>query len=219
MSKWRILGRVLGVIVICIGLFYLWFDYSFRRSFRHAFGPQFSADIHDLSVAFKGQMGALYLGKKSDLPTLVDGRTFPDKANQLLAAYRSNPEKYIKYAKFSDTVLSASQVGDELLKTPPPTRLPSTSDELSSMRSDLRRDSWGHPFCIVSTDKLAFVVSLGPEVHAPFTCHTLHIDNEIRKSERRIFQTPSGEVVLKIDRSAATPSLSQALSSLPSTRD
>jgi len=134
MSKWRILGRVLGVIVICTGLFYLWIDYSFRRSFRVVFGPQFSADIHDLSVAFKGQMGALYLGKQSDLPTLVDSRTFPDKTKQLLAAYRSNPERYIKYAKFTDTVVSASQVGDELLKTPPPARLPSTSDELSSMR-------------------------------------------------------------------------------------
>jgi hypothetical protein len=219
MSKWRILGRVLGVVVICAGLFYLWVDYSVRRSFRLAFGPQFSADIHDLSVAIKGQMGAFYLGKKSDLPALVDGRTFPDKTNQLLAAYRSNPEKYIKYAKFTDTVLSASQVGDELLKTPPPAELPSTSDELSSMRPDLRRDPWGHPFCIVSTDKLVFVVSFGPEAHPPFTCQTLRIDNEIRKSERRIFQTPSGEVVLKIDRNSTTHSLSQALSSLPSTPD
>jgi len=33
----------------------------------------------------KRQMGAVYLGKKSDLPTLVDGRAFPDEANQLLA--------------------------------------------------------------------------------------------------------------------------------------
>jgi hypothetical protein len=144
---------------------------------------------------------------------------FPDKTKQLLAAYRSNPEKYMKYAKFTDTVVSASQVGDELLKTPPPARLPSTSDELSSMRSDLRIDSWGHPFCIVSTDELAFVVSFGPDAHAPFACHTLRIGNEIRKSERRIFQTPSGEVVLKIDRRAAAPSLSQVLSSPPSTRD
>src|SRR5579859_5973268 len=219
MSKWRILGRALGVVVICIGLFYLWIDYSLRRSFHLAFGPQFSADIHDLSVAFKGQMGALYLGKKSDLPVLVDGGTVPDKTKQLLAAYRRNPEKYIKYAKLTETVFSASQVGDELLKTPPPAKLPSTSDELSSMRSDIRRDSWGHPFCIVSTDKLAFVVSLGPDAHAPFACYTIHIGNEIRKSERRVFQTPSGEVVLKIDRSAATPSLSQALSSLPPSRD
>jgi hypothetical protein len=163
-------------------------------------------------------MGAFYLGKKSDLPALANGRTFPDETNQLLAAYRSNPEKYIKYAKFSDTVLSASQVGDELLKTPPPVELPSTSDGLSSMRPDLRRDPWGHPFCIISIDKLVFVVSFGPDAR-PFTCQKLHIDNEIRKSERRIFQTSSGEVVLKIDRSTSTHSLSQALSSLPSTPD
>jgi hypothetical protein len=165
----------------------------------------------------KRQMGAVYLGKKSDLPTLVDGRTFPDEANQLLAVYRSNPEKYIKYAKLTDTVFSASQVGEELLKTPPPAKLPSTSDELSSMRSDIRRDSWGHPFCIVSTEKLVFVVSFGPETGPPFNCQTLRIDNAIRKSERRIFQTRSGEVVLKIDGVTATHSLSQVLSSLQST--
>ena len=72
MSKCRILGRALGVVVICAGLFYLWADYSLRRSFRLEFGPQFSADIHDLSVAIKGQMGAFYLGKKSDLPALAN---------------------------------------------------------------------------------------------------------------------------------------------------
>jgi hypothetical protein len=45
MSKWRILGRVLGVVVICVGLSYLWVDYSIRRSLRLAFGPSFSADV------------------------------------------------------------------------------------------------------------------------------------------------------------------------------
>jgi hypothetical protein len=217
MSKWRILGRVLGVAVICAGLLYLWVDYSLRRSFRLALGPQFGADVEDMVVATKGLMFEFYFDQKSYLSALANAKAHSDKINQVLAAYRSDPEKYKKYAKLADTILNASHVGDELLKTRPPARLPRTSDGLSSMRLDLRRDPWGHPFCIVSTDKLILVVSLGPEAHSPFSCQRLHLNNDLRKSERRIFQTPSGELVLKIDRGTTTPSLSQALSVVPST--
>ena len=219
MSKWRILVRVLGVVVICAGLFYLWVDYSLRRNFRLTFGPQFGADVHDLSIAIKGQIGAFYLGKMSDLPVVSDSGDVADKTKQLLAAYRTDPEKYLKYAKFSDTVLAASQVGEELLKTPSPSPLPSTSDEISSMRPDLRRDPWGHAFCIVSDDSQIFVVSFGPNGQAPFACQRIHIGNEMRKSERRVFQMPSGEVLLKIRRDSATHALSQVVSSVSSTPD
>ena len=219
MSKWRIFGRVVGILVICAGLFYLWVDYSLSRNFRITIGPQFATDIQDLSIVIKAQMGALYLGKSSDLRPTSDGGTFPDKTKQMLAAYRSHPEKFLTYAKFSDTVLAASQVGEELLKTPPPSRLPATSDALSSMRQDLRRDPYGHPFCIVSNDNQIFVVSFGPDGHAPLSCQRIHIDNEMRKSERRVFQMPSGEVVLRISRDSSTHALSQALSSVSSTPD
>ena len=219
MSKRRIFGRVVGILVICAGLFYLWVDYSLSRNFQITIGPQFATDIQDLSIVIRAQMGALYLGKLSDLRPTSDGGTFPDKTKQMLAAYRSHPEKFLTYAKFSDTVLAASQVGEELLKTPPPSRLPTTSDALSSMRQDLRRDPYGHSFCIVSSDNQIFVVSFGPDGHAPFSCQRIHIHNEMRKSERRVFQMPSGEVVLKISRDSSTHALSQVLSSVSSTPD
>ena len=60
MSKWRILGRVVGVVIICAGLSHLWVDYSLQRGLQLAFGPQFGADVRDLSIAIKGQMGAFY---------------------------------------------------------------------------------------------------------------------------------------------------------------
>jgi len=216
MSKWRIAGRILGVGAICVGLLYLWLDYGLERSMRHAFGPQFSADVQDLVIAIKGGMGEFYFGQKSDFSTSPRSGTLLDTAKELLAAYRRNPEKYKKYASLADTVLNASRVGDELLKIPPPTQLPTRSDELGSLRPDLRLDAWGRPFCLISTDNLIAVVSTGPEAHGPISCQKLNIkEKEIRKSERRIFQTAAGEVVLKIDRGNTNHSLSQALSTSP----
>ena len=46
-----------------------------------------------------------------------------------------------------------------------------------------------------------------------------HIDNEMRKSARRVFQRPSGQVVLRISRDSSTHALSQVLSSGSSTPD
>jgi hypothetical protein len=216
MSKWRIAVRILGVGVICVGLLYIWVDYSLERSMRLAFGPQFSADVQDLGIAIKGKLGEFYFEPKSAFPTSRSGGTLPDKAKELLAAYRGDPEKYKKYASLADTVLSASRVGDELLKIPPPIQLPTRSDELGSLRPDFRLDAWGHPFCIISTDNLIAVVSPGPEAHGPISCQKLNIKKkEIRKSERRIFQTAAGEIVLKINREDNHPSLSQALSTSP----
>jgi len=83
-SKWRILGSVLGILIICASLFYLWVGYSLRRSFRLTFGPQSSTDIQDLSIVVKAEMGAFYLGRTSDLPPLNDGGIFPDKTHQML---------------------------------------------------------------------------------------------------------------------------------------
>jgi hypothetical protein len=216
MSKWRIVGRILGVGVICVGLLYLWLDYSLRRSINRIFTPQLSADVQDLGIAIKGKLGEFYFDQKSDFATSPSSGTLPDKAKELLAAYRKDPEKYKKYASLADTVLSAARVGDELLKIPPPTQLPARSDELGSLRPDLRLDEWGRPFCIISTDNLIAVVSPGPEAHGPISCQKPNIkEKEIRKSERRIFQTAAGEVVLKIDRGDTNHSLSQALSTSP----
>jgi hypothetical protein len=60
------------------------------------------------------------------------------------------------------------------------------------------------------------VVSLGPEARGPSSCQKLNIkEKELRKSEKRIFQSAAGEVVLKIDRGGDNHSLSQALSTSP----
>src|SRR5882762_887816 len=166
MSKSRIAMRVVGVIVIFIGLLFLLVDYSLRRSFREAFGPEFDNDVRDLGVALKGAAGKALLEHGNIIPSQSGMGTSTnaiDMGKKLVAAYRKDHENYKKYAKVFETCLNAFDVGEEVLKNPLSTGTPITSAEVSSLRPEQRLDAWGHPFCLVTIDSRLAVISGGPE--------------------------------------------------------
>jgi len=135
-----------------------------------------------------------------------------DKGKDLLTAYRKDPERFRGYSNLLDTALNASIVGDAALQMRLPSAMPSTSEGITSVRRDQKIDSWGHPFCLMAAGDRFAVISAGPDATTPISCLNLHIaKKEILSSERKLYQRPSGEVVLILDLNSPKRAAEQAL--------
>jgi hypothetical protein len=203
MSKSRIVARILGVIVVCIGLMYLWVDYSLRQMINHAFGPDTERDVLDLSLALEGVAGKSLLENGNVIPSHSDLGAHDnviDMGKELMAAYRKDPETYKRNARVFETYANAFDVGHAALSTAASARPVTSSAELASLAPDKRLDAWGHPFCLMVASNRIAVISGGSRPDAPTSCSNTGVSKqEIRSSEYNFYESPSGKLVLILD--------------------
>ncbi|HUJ31713.1 MAG TPA: hypothetical protein VLY23_10570 [Candidatus Acidoferrum sp.] len=213
-GKLTIAVRVVLGLALAVALFYAIVIYKFSHM-KLGLDPEFAKDVQDIGVAVKGIAGeALFeygnlIPNEASMPAGSDGI---EKARTLMAAYGKDPGKFKKYAALFDTAVNAGAVGDAVLQMPPSARLPANSLGLRSLRGDQRVDAWGHPYCLLTSRNLLAVISLGPEAKTAATCRNLEISKEkIFSAQRNLYERPSGEVILIVDRTSRDPSIKQAM--------
>ncbi|MFZ1974545.1 MAG: hypothetical protein WAU89_17000 [Candidatus Acidiferrales bacterium] len=216
MSKSRIIVRLVGVIVISIGLMYLWAVYSIRRSIDQAFGPEALSDVEDLSVALKGVAGKSLLATGNAIPSDSDlgahNNNLIDMGKELMAHYRKDPETYKRNAKVFETYANAFDVGRAALSNSSPLHLPINSTNLTSLAVDKRLDAWSRPFCLIGVNNRIAVISAGAGADAPISCDETGVTKrEIRGSVRKFYERPTGQLVLIIDDDTSTRSVAAHL--------
>ena len=129
-----------------------------------------------------------------------------DMGKELVAAYRKDPETYKRNAKVFETYSNAFDVGRAALNDPA-SRPATSSAELASLAPDKRMDAWGHPFCLMAAKDRIAIISGGSRVDVPTSCNNTGIsEREIRGSEYNFYESPSGKLVLILDRDSTKPS-------------
>ena len=201
MGKLRIAFRVLGLAVICAGIFLLWGIRSFQHGMDQFAGAT-ANDAQDLGIALRGTAGESLFSRGTILPLESENGTTPDlvsRARKLLEAYRKDPEKFKKNASMFDTAVNALAVKEGLLKMNPPTMTPTNSLGISGVNPHQMLDAWGHPFCLIAVQSRIAIVSGGPMASTPFSCDKLHTKKSAMLAFRDIpVQSPYGEVILMV---------------------
>jgi hypothetical protein len=214
-SKLRIAVRIILGVVLGAVLLYAFAIYSFNRSMKKAFSPEFQKDMNDFGVALRGTAGEALFEHGTVIPSKVNmpaGSNLIEQGKSLLAAYRKDPEKFNRYSALLETALNASAMADALRQIPTSARLPSDSLGVTPLRKDQEIDAWGHPYCLLASGSLLAVVSLGPEAKSPASCQNLAVSRrDISLAPRKLYERPSGEVMLIIDRSSQKRSIDQAM--------
>jgi hypothetical protein len=205
---------VLGLTLVAVVL-YAFVIYSLNRNLKKAFGPEFQNDVQDLGTALRGTLGEALFEHGTIIPTKVNmpvGADAIEKSKNLLAAYRKDPEKFKRYGALLETATNAFAVGDAIRQLQSSAALPSDSLGLTSLRDDQKVDSWGHPYCLLASGNLIAIVSLGPEAKTPAFCRSLTISKkDIFSAPRKLFEHPSGEVVMIVDRTSPNRAVEQAM--------
>ena len=214
-SKLRIAVRVILGVVLGVVLLYAFAIYSFKQSMKKAFGPEFQRDMDDFGVALKGTAGEALFEHGTVIPSKANmpaGSNAIEQGKGLLAAYRKDPEKFRRYSALLETALNSSTVADALRQTPTSAKLPSDSLGVTSLRRDQEIDAWGHPYCFLASGDLLAVISLGPEAKSPASCRTLAASRrDVFSAPRKLYERPSGEVILIVDRTSQKRSIEQAM--------
>jgi hypothetical protein len=213
-SKLRIAIRVVLGVVLCVVLLYAFAIYSFNRSMKKAFGPEFKRDMDDFGVALKGTAGEALFDHGTVIPSKANmpaGFNAIEQGKSLLAAYRKDPEKFKKYSALLETALNASAVGDAVRQIPMSVKLPPDSLGVTSLRGDQRIDAWGHPYCLLISRNLLAVISLGPDAKTPASCRSSTVSKkDVFSAQRKLSERALGEVVLIVDRDSQEPAIEQA---------
>ena len=214
-SKLRIAIRViLGVTLGVVVLFALAI-YSLNRRMEKTFGPKFQKDMQDFAVALKGTAGEALFEHGTLIPIKADmpvGTNAIEQGKNLVVAYRKDPEKFTKYSALLETALNAFAVGDAIRQLPASNALPSDSLGVTAVGVAKRVDAWGHPYCLLASANRLAIVSLGGEAKSPTSCQKLNVSKkDIFSPPRKLFEHPSGEVVLIIDRSSQKRSSEQVM--------
>jgi hypothetical protein len=165
-SKLRITVRVILGVTLCVVILYALAIYSFNRSMKRAFGPEFQRDMQDFGIALKGTAGEALFEHGTVIPSkanMAEGSNAIEQGNSLLAAYRKDPEKFKKYGALLVAALNASAVGDAVRQMPASDKLPSDSLGVTPLRGDQKIDAWGHPYCLLASGNRLATISLGPE--------------------------------------------------------
>jgi hypothetical protein len=202
--KHNIRGILLAVLLTVPLSFFLWLKYE-----KHDIGPA-PLQAKDFEILFKGALGeALFHGKLGDpipgsggMESLLRSQvsdTIP-KNEGIIGEYLENPAKFKHYSELFDTATNAMKVGEMIAKRKKGEPLPETSTSISSRESKFNLDAWGHPFCILDSGNQTEVVSAGPEPNS-LSCSTISKSLITDNSERKFYETPSGAVVVFIDRS------------------
>jgi hypothetical protein len=214
-SKLRIAVRVILGVTLCVVILYALAIYSFNRSMKKAFGPEFQRDVQDFGTALKGTAGEALFEHGTVIPSKANmpvGSNVIEQGKGLLAAYRKDPEKFKKYGALLETALNASAVGDAVRQIPASDKLPSGSLGVTSLRGDQKIDAWGHPYCLLASGNRLAIISLGPEAKTPASCRNFSVSKkDIFSAQRKLSERPSGEVILIVDRSSQKHSIEQAM--------
>jgi hypothetical protein len=214
-SKLRIAVRVILGVTLCVVTLYALAIYSFNRSMKKAFGPEFQRDMQDFGTALKGTAGEALFAHGTVIPSKANmpvGSNAIEQGKSLLAAYRKDPEKFKKYGALLETALNASAVGDAVRQIPASDKLPSDSLGVTSLRGDKKIDAWGHPYCLLASGNRLAIISLGPEAKTPASCRNFSVSKkDIFSAQRKLYERPSGEVILIVDRSSQKHSIEQAM--------
>jgi hypothetical protein len=126
------------------------------------------------------------------------------KTDGLIPEYLENPAKFKHYSELFDTAMNASKIGEVMAQQQKGQPLPETSAGIGSPESKSNLDAWGHLFCIlVSGDRIA-VVSGGPGASSS-NCSALSKSLHVDVAWRKFHETPSGAVVVLVDRKKGTP--------------
>jgi hypothetical protein len=206
--KHSIRGILLAVLLTLPISLFLWLKYE-----RHDIGPT-PFEAKDFEILFKGALGeALFRGKLGD-PTPGSGGmesllrsqgadTIP-KNEGIIGEYLENPAKFKHYSELFDTAMNASLIGEAIAQRQRGQPLPETSAGISPPESKSNLDAWGHPFCILGAGDRVAVVSGGPEINS-LGCEALFKSLHVDGSWRKFHETPSGAVVVLVDRKKETP--------------
>ncbi len=214
-SKLRIAVRVILGVTLCVVTLYALAIYSFNRSMKKAFGPEFQRDMQDFGTALKGTAGEALFEHGTVIPSKANmpvGSNAIEQGKSLLAAYRKDPEKFKKYGALFETALNASAVGDAVRQIAASDKLPSDSLGVTSLRGDQKIDAWGHPYCLLASRNRLAIISLGPEAKTPASCRNFSVSKkDIFSAQRKLYERPSGEVILIVDRDSQKHSIEQAM--------
>ena len=205
-----VLGVALGIVVL-----YAFVTHSLNRNMKKAFGPEFQKDMQDFVVAVKGTAGEALFEHGTIIPIKANmpvGADAIEQGKSLVAAYRKDPEKFKKYGDLLETALNAFAVGDAIRQIPASATIPSDSLGVTSVGAAQKVDAWGNPYCLLVSGNRLAIVSLGREAKTPASCRNLATPKkEIFAAPRKLFERPSGEVVLIIDRNSEKRSSEQVM--------
>jgi hypothetical protein len=96
-----------------------------------------------------------------------------------LEFYQKNPERMQQDQKYFDTWSTALTIADTAQKPGNQmTRSWVSSAMLSWIAPSQRIDSWGHYFCVQSTQEYAAVISPGPQAEKPLACSTVELSEK-----------------------------------------
>jgi hypothetical protein len=214
-SKLRIAFRVILGLTLCVLVLYSFVIYTFNRTMKKTFGPEFQKNMQDFGVALEGTAGEALFEHGTVIPSKANmpmGSDAIEQGKSLMAAYRKDPERFHKYSALLETALHASAVGDAVRQEPASGKLPSDSLGVTSLRGDKRIDAWGHPYCLLVSGNRLAIISLGPRAKTPASCRNFSVPKkDIFSAQRPLYERPSGEVILIVDRSSPKGSVEQAM--------
>ena len=148
-------------------------------------------------------MGATVARADSRLPGVQNGSAGP------LSYYIEHPGELQRDKKYFETWHSALAIADASFEKS--SRLNKWEGSLRAawIPDSQRTDSWGHSFCVQSSQTLAMVVSPGPQAVGSLDCSTLRLSSEdlSKMPYGRLSPLGSGALVLVVKKSPETASL------------
>jgi hypothetical protein len=214
-SKFRIAVRVMLGLMLGVVVLYAFAIYELNRSMKRAFGPELQRDLQDFGSALKGTAGEALFEHGTVVPSKANmpaGSNAIEQGKNLVVAYRKDPERFKKYGALLEAALNAFAVGDAVRQIPASVKLPSDSLGVMSLGGDQKIDAWGHPYCLLASANRIAIISLGPKAKMPASCRNFSISKrDIFSAHRKLYERPSGEVILIVDRSSQKRSIEQAM--------
>jgi len=195
------------LLALPVGLF-LWSKYR-----RLETGPM-PFQSKDIEFALRGTLGeALFHGKlgspipgSGGMDSLLSSQGPSTNVTNkgLMAAYLKDPARFKHYSDLLDTAMNATKVGEMIALRQKGQPLPATSDGIELQEPKAYLDAWGRPFCVLDSGDRIAVVSGGPETNS-FNCSALPRSLLFDSSKRTFQETPSGAVVVLVDRKTQNP--------------
>ena len=184
-----IIAALVAVAVLLVG------NYLLDRSLR-------TADYGKLARLLKAAVGEAVTTTAVSPAKIEKGVEAPTSIGTPPGPSNVTPEQIKRGAQLLDTYANALQAGVAAISIRAGTPLPETSSGLVALAPRYRLDAWGRPFCFVRLEGRVAVISAGPGKGAYAGCKDMGIDPRdiSRLSPRRLYEYPSGKLVVVVDR-------------------
>jgi hypothetical protein len=159
---------------------------------------------------FKGALGRILL----EHGTIEGVRLEPETANPqlyqngsgqgvsrafplLIDEYQKDPQKFHRYAQVFDTWLNAMKIADAAVRVETGTQAVSSSSVQGVIPQE-KLDAWGHAYCVIRNANRIVIISGGPDVSEPISCHQIKMSpaDILVTTPSSVEQRPDGSLVL-----------------------